>query len=151
MDNILSIKKELIERVKLRRKEQGLSQTALAARSRVSFGSIKRFERFGEISLNSLLRIALALGCLADFTELFQKNMLLNNPKQLPPPPPQEVLVKNGFPFFRIKKSVKSGTIMNGGFASRILWPSCSVPGARAIICWTCAAATTVWRGFGRG
>jgi transcriptional regulator with XRE-family HTH domain len=45
MDNILSIKKSLVERVKQRRKERKLSQQTLADRSLVSFGSVQRFER----------------------------------------------------------------------------------------------------------
>ncbi|GBR74057.1 helix-turn-helix domain containing protein, partial [Candidatus Termititenax aidoneus] len=82
MDNILSIKKELIGRVKSRRKEHRLTQTGLATHSRVSFGSIKRFERFGEISLKSLLRIALILNNLNDFNSLFKENFSLNNTQQ---------------------------------------------------------------------
>jgi transcriptional regulator with XRE-family HTH domain len=74
MDNILSIKKSLVERVKQRRKERNISQQTLAERSLVSFGSIKRFERSGEISLSALLRIALLLGCENDFAGLFQEN-----------------------------------------------------------------------------
>ncbi|MDR1453697.1 MAG: helix-turn-helix domain-containing protein, partial [Candidatus Margulisbacteria bacterium] len=79
MDNILSIKKSLVERVKQRRKERDLSQQTLAERSLVSFGSIKRFERSGEISLSALLRVALLLGCENDFAGLFQENFSLNN------------------------------------------------------------------------
>jgi transcriptional regulator with XRE-family HTH domain len=73
MTNILSVKNNLVNRVKLRRKEQKLSQKALAEKSQVSFGSIKRFETSGEISLNSLLKIAFVLGCEKDFNELFAK------------------------------------------------------------------------------
>lgn len=39
----------------------------------MSLGSIKRFERTGEISLSSLIKIAFALGCEDDFEELFAK------------------------------------------------------------------------------
>jgi transcriptional regulator with XRE-family HTH domain len=56
-----------------------LSQQSLSERSGVSFGVIKKFERTGKISLQSLLKIALVLGCLEDFTKLFQA------------PPPQQV------------------------------------------------------------
>ena len=66
-------KKELAVRVRERRKERGLSQEALAKTSTVSFGSVKRFERIGEISLDSLLKIAQALGCTEDFKRLFWK------------------------------------------------------------------------------
>ena len=73
MANMLSVKNNLISRVKARRKEQKLSQEALAEKSQVSFGSIKRFETSGEISLNSLIKIAFVLGCEKDFNELFAK------------------------------------------------------------------------------
>ena len=71
MDAISTIKQQLVERVRARRREKGLSQQALAGISGVSFGSVKRFERFGEISLSSLLRLAMALNCENDFAYLF--------------------------------------------------------------------------------
>ena len=46
---------EIAERAKFRRLEQNLTQEGLALRSGVSLGSIKRFERSGEISLKSLM------------------------------------------------------------------------------------------------
>lgn len=61
----------LAERVKLVRKKQKLSQQVLAERSGVSFGSIKRFETSGQISLESLLKIAHVLKRLDDFDSLF--------------------------------------------------------------------------------
>ena len=73
MANILSVKSGLISRVKQRRKEQKISQTTLAEKSQVSLGSVKRFETSGEISLNSLIKIAFVLGCEKDFNELFAK------------------------------------------------------------------------------
>ncbi|MDR1910960.1 MAG: hypothetical protein LBQ52_01250 [Helicobacteraceae bacterium] len=45
----------------------------MASRSNVSFGSIKRFEQTGEIALNSLIKIAFALGYESDFNELFER------------------------------------------------------------------------------
>ena len=44
------------------RLEKNLTQEGLAKRSGVSLASIKRFERLGKISLESLLEIALVLG-----------------------------------------------------------------------------------------
>jgi transcriptional regulator with XRE-family HTH domain len=77
MVNTLSLKTDLANRVKLRRKEQKISQKILAEKSRVSLGSIKRFETCGEISLNSLFKIAFVLGCEKDFNELFAKKAYL--------------------------------------------------------------------------
>lgn len=58
---------------RLRRKEWHYSQAELARRSGVSYGSVKRFERLNEISLTSLLKIAMTLDCLSDFATLFSR------------------------------------------------------------------------------
>lgn len=68
----------LVERVKKRRKEIKMSQKELAKRSGVSYGSIRRFEISGEISLSSLLKIASTLGYLSDFNLLFQNENIKN-------------------------------------------------------------------------
>jgi len=47
-----------------------LTQRELAARSGVTFSSLKRFEREGLIALDSLLNLALVLNCLDDFDKL---------------------------------------------------------------------------------
>jgi transcriptional regulator with XRE-family HTH domain len=60
-----------------KRKEQHYSQKELARRSGVSLGSLQRFEQTGEISLRSLLYLAMILDCLGDFTHLFEKSTLL--------------------------------------------------------------------------
>lgn len=64
---------DIAKRVQLRRKEQKISQCKLSVLSDVSLGSIKRFERTGEISLSSLVKIAFALGLEDDFEGLFAK------------------------------------------------------------------------------
>ena len=50
-----------------RRKALGYTQLELSSRSGVSLGSLKRFESSGQISLESLLKLALVLECLGDF------------------------------------------------------------------------------------
>ena len=52
---------ELVEKIKQQRKKLKISQIQLAAKSGVSLGSIKRFESKYEISLNSLIKILIAL------------------------------------------------------------------------------------------
>ncbi|SED93564.1 Helix-turn-helix domain-containing protein [Rhizobiales bacterium GAS191] len=64
--------RSVASRAKDRRLREGLTQQALADRSGVSFGSIKRFERTGEISLRGLVQVAFALGVQGDFEGLFQ-------------------------------------------------------------------------------
>ena len=61
------IMQELRVKFKERRKSIGYTQTECAARSGVSLGSLKRFESSGQISLDSLLKLAFVLECLGDF------------------------------------------------------------------------------------
>ena len=62
----------IVSRVRLARKARSWSQEALADRSGVSFGSVKRFETSGQISLQSLVKIGIALGYADDFNQLFE-------------------------------------------------------------------------------
>lgn len=64
---------DIAGRVRARRKEQNITQEQLSVKSDVSFGSVKRFERTGEISLSSLIKIAFALGMESDFDSLFTR------------------------------------------------------------------------------
>ena len=69
------IAKELVEKIKQHRKKLKISQAQLASKSGVSLGSIKRFESKYEISLNSLIKILIALNLEQDLGNLFtQKN-----------------------------------------------------------------------------
>ena len=52
---------ELVKREKVARKAKKLTQKQLAERTGVSYGSIRRFEQTGEISLLSLVKIILCL------------------------------------------------------------------------------------------
>ena len=58
-------------RLKNIRKRRGLSQQQLSERSGVSYGSLKRFESTGHISLLSLTKLAIALNCAEDIRKLF--------------------------------------------------------------------------------
>ena len=60
------------------RKKDKLSMKALAELSGVSYGSLKRFESTGQISLNSLLKLAIVLDCADDFEYLFKKTEILS-------------------------------------------------------------------------
>lgn len=73
MDSILSIRNKIRDREQNKRKTLKLSQEELARRSGVSFGSVKRFESTAEISLTSLLKIALVLESEDDFNLLFAR------------------------------------------------------------------------------
>lgn len=69
------IAKELVEKIKQHRKKLKISQAQLAIKSGVNLGSIKRFESKYEISLNSFIKILIALNLEKDLENLFtQKN-----------------------------------------------------------------------------
>lgn len=61
----------LAKRVKAKRLSMNLSQQTLSARSGVSYGVLKKFEHTGQISLESLLKLALSLDALEGFYALF--------------------------------------------------------------------------------
>ena len=71
------INKKIAERIRLIRKRRKLSQERLSEKSGVSLGSVKRFERTGEISLFSLTKIAIALDLEQGLKDLFKDVPLL--------------------------------------------------------------------------
>ena len=65
---------ELAQKHKVLRKQLGITQSELAARSGVSLGSIKRFELSGQISLESLLKSVQILNRIHDFELILNPN-----------------------------------------------------------------------------
>ena len=65
------VAKNLAEKIKQQRKKLKISQQELAQKSGVSLGSIKRFETKYEISLQSFIKITIALDLDSDFESLF--------------------------------------------------------------------------------
>lgn len=83
MDNILAIFNDTLkmpetyllqiaEREKALRRKKKLSRKDLSEKANVSYGSLKRFEETGNISLTALIKLAIALDCTAEFDSLFQ-------------------------------------------------------------------------------
>jgi transcriptional regulator with XRE-family HTH domain len=83
LDNILSIMGKysvnkvpsdilvlIAQNVVALRKEEGWTQQELSEKSDVSYGSIKRFETSGQISLESLLKIVESLRRLSEFENI---------------------------------------------------------------------------------
>lgn len=64
----------IAKKVRARRLSLELTQEGLAKRANVSLGSLKKFEYTGQISLSSLLKLALVLDALDDFKTLFEKS-----------------------------------------------------------------------------
>lgn len=77
-----SVTEGIVVRFVKRRKELKISQKELAIRSGVSYASIRRFEKSGDVSLCSLIKLAHAIDCLVDFEELF-KNQKIASLKDL--------------------------------------------------------------------
>ena len=65
------INKKLAYRIRNLRRRRKISQEELSRKCGVSYGSIKRFENTGMISLLSLTKIAIALGCTEEIRGLF--------------------------------------------------------------------------------
>ena len=64
---------EIAKKAQDKRLKLNLSQQTLSDKSGVSYGTLKKFEQKGQISLESLLKIALALGEMDAFERLFSK------------------------------------------------------------------------------
>lgn len=64
---------EIAKKAQEKRLKLNLSQQTLSEKSGVSYGTLKKFEQKGQISLESLLKIAMALGEMDQFEHLFAK------------------------------------------------------------------------------
>lgn len=64
---------KLAQRVRNIRKRRSISQEKLALMSGVSYGSVKRFESTGQISLLSLTKIAMALDIVDELRNIFSQ------------------------------------------------------------------------------
>ncbi len=64
---------DIAHRLKVLRLSKELTQLGLSKRSGVSLAVVRLFERTGKISLESLLKLALALGAEKDFAQLFSQ------------------------------------------------------------------------------
>ncbi len=70
---------DIAKRAKKQRLALNLSQQNLSKKSGISYGTLKKFEQTGKISLESLLKIALTLNAFNEFDSLFIKK-----PEDLP-------------------------------------------------------------------
>ena len=69
----MEIDRDIAKRMAQLRKRRKISQKELAVRSGVSLGSLKRFEQSGEISLQSLTKLAIALEVEGELEDLFSE------------------------------------------------------------------------------
>ena len=75
---------EIAERLQRVRLNRNMTQRELAERSGVSLGSLRRFERTGDISLGSLVLLAIALSRAGDLDELFVEHEVVDLFKPAP-------------------------------------------------------------------
>ena len=61
----------IAQQVRTLRLELNLSQQTLSAKTGVSYGTLKKFEQTGQISLSALLKLAVVLGKMDNFKALF--------------------------------------------------------------------------------
>ena len=69
---------DLAKRAKKIRKRRKITQKQLADRSNVSYATLKKFEQTGQISLMSLVKIAMELGLADEIKTLFSQPVYLN-------------------------------------------------------------------------
>lgn len=87
MDNINTFKffgigttkRKLAAKAKARRLAENLTRETVSARSSVPVSTLKRFETTGDASIDAIIRIAFALGCMDSFSELFPEKPILTN------------------------------------------------------------------------
>ena len=72
-DTPSDITKRLADRIRNIRKRKGITQAQLAARSNVSYASLRVFEKTGKISLESFVKLTMELDVVNEINELFTK------------------------------------------------------------------------------
>jgi transcriptional regulator with XRE-family HTH domain len=70
LKTVQQVQMEIASRFKARRLSLNLTQKELSDRSGVAWATLKKFERHGLISLESLLMLAIVLDCLSDFDSI---------------------------------------------------------------------------------
>ncbi|MCR5798723.1 MAG: helix-turn-helix domain-containing protein [Lachnospiraceae bacterium] len=70
-DTPSDVSKRLSERLKNIRKRKKITQKQLAARSNVSYATLRKFEDTGKISLESFIKLAMELGVINELNGLF--------------------------------------------------------------------------------
>ena len=63
----------LAEKLKKIRKRKKITQKQLAARSNVSYATLRKFEQSGKISLESFIKLCMELGVIGEINSLFER------------------------------------------------------------------------------
>lgn len=62
---------KLAQKIKSIRKRRKITQKQMAARSNVSYATLRKFEKTGQISLESFIKISMELGLTNELNNLF--------------------------------------------------------------------------------
>ena len=84
------VMRECAQRARELRISRSITQKELAERVGVAEGTIKRFEREGEVQFRTLLGIALVLGRLSDFADVFKISDIPASLYHTEPKPPRQ-------------------------------------------------------------
>ncbi len=64
---------KLAKKMKSIRKRRKITQKQMAARSNVSYATLRKFEKTGQISLESFVKLTMELGLTNELNDLFSK------------------------------------------------------------------------------
>ncbi|MBR1857250.1 MAG: helix-turn-helix transcriptional regulator [Oribacterium sp.] len=70
-DTPSDVAKRLAYKIKKIRKQKKITQRELSGRSNVSYATLRKFEKTGQISLESLIKLTMELGVVNEINELF--------------------------------------------------------------------------------
>ena len=70
-DTPTDVAMRLASRLKSIRKRKKITQNELAGRSNVSYATLRKFEKTGQISLESFIKLAMELGVIQELNSLF--------------------------------------------------------------------------------
>ena len=72
-DTPSDVSKRLADKLKKIRKRKKITQKQLAGRSNVSYATLRRFEKTGQISLESFIKLTMELGVVNELNGLFSE------------------------------------------------------------------------------
>ena len=70
-DTPSDVAKRLASRIRAIRKRKKITQKELAGRSNVSYATLRKFEKTGQISLESFIKLTMELGVIREINDLF--------------------------------------------------------------------------------
>ena len=72
-DTPSDVAKRLAAKIRAIRKRKKITQKELAGRSNVSYATLRKFEKTGQISLESFIKLTMELGVVQEINELFSE------------------------------------------------------------------------------